>query len=153
MIRHGDGGHFMRPDRVYRTSVIAPMTGYQPQRDVNAVAMMFTQGAARGMMLEGLGAMPGPLARLKARIQAWIAERKAAKFAAVDFPRSPPFVPPTNTSTDMTGSAAMAAVQVAPHLAHQMTGVVNLMQTRYGAGYPGMAAGALVSRPIGRWYL
>lgn len=45
----------MRPDRVMRTSVLSPMVGYNPGRDVQAVADEFTTGPASGMTLGGFG--------------------------------------------------------------------------------------------------
>jgi hypothetical protein len=163
--RHGDGSHFMRPDRVYRTSVLSPMVGYQPQADVQHVAMAFTQGPARGMTLEGLGAMPGPIQRFFARLKARIAQRKAQKLMQVvgpqgqsPVPQPPPFVPtsrlpqPSGMGQGMPGPAPMMGDQIAPHLAAQMMGVVQIAQLRYGTGYPGVAAEALVMRPIGQWY-
>lgn len=158
-IRHGDGQHFMRPDRVYRTSVLAPMVGYQPQADVQAVTMAFTQGPDRGMMLQGLGAMPGPIQRFLARLQAWIAERKARKFVeATVGPKTggpPPFVPPGHqrpADLGMPGAAPATADQISPHLATQMVGMMDLMARRYGQGYPAAQATATVIRPLRRWY-
>lgn len=55
---HGDGAHYMRPDRVYRTSVLSPMIGYRPGYAVQAVAREFTMGPQSGMALSGLGASP-----------------------------------------------------------------------------------------------
>ncbi len=138
MDRHGDGSHYMRPDRVYRTSVLSPMVGYQPGADVNAVAMAFTQGPYRGMMLSGLGA-PGPLARLGLRIKAAIAERRARKFMGV-------------SGLGMPGPAPVQALQIAPHLASQMTGVMALMQGRYGTGFPAVQADSLIGRTLSSRY-
>lgn len=155
MFRHGDGAHFMRPDRVYRTSVLSPMVGYQPQADVQHVAMMFTQGPERGMMLDGLGAWPGPIERLLAHIQAWIAKRKAKKLMQTQLPppTSPPFVPPqTMNGLGMPGPAPVMATQISPHLATQMTGMLNIMANRYGQGFPAAQATALVQRPLRTWY-
>lgn len=42
--RHGGDSHYVRPDRVYRTGVLSPIVGFQPQADVMAVAREFTQG-------------------------------------------------------------------------------------------------------------
>lgn len=53
--RHGGASHYMRPDRVYRTSVLSPMVDYNPGSDVEAVADAFTTGPQSGMMLSGLG--------------------------------------------------------------------------------------------------
>jgi hypothetical protein len=56
--RHGGSSHYMRPDRVYRTSVLSPMTGYVPGYDVQMVAREFAMGPQTGMSLQGLGATP-----------------------------------------------------------------------------------------------
>ncbi len=42
--RHGGASHFMRPDRVYRTGVLAPMVGYRPGPDVVSVTQAFVDG-------------------------------------------------------------------------------------------------------------
>ena len=52
--QHGDSSHIMRPDRVYRTSVLSPMVGYRPGYDVQRVAQEFTLGPQSGMSLGGL---------------------------------------------------------------------------------------------------
>lgn len=160
IIRHGEGMHFMRPDRVYRTSVLSPMYGYQPQADVQHVAMAFTQGPERAMMLQGLGAMPGPIQRFFSQMKAWIARKKAEKLMQVPRGGSPPFVPPGQGGTfmppgqiqGMPGPASVQAYQISPHLAMQMAGVMNLAQVRYGQGYPNTAASALVYRRLVQWY-
>lgn len=138
LIRHGGNAHFVRPDRVIRTGVLSPLVGYQPAADVNSVAMMFTQGPARGMMLSGLRG-PGPLQRLGLRIKAWVAQRKAARFMQV-------------SGLGMPGTASMQAMQIAPHLAAQMAGVVALMSGRYSTGYPASQADALVGRTLSNRY-
>lgn len=159
-MRHGDGMHYMRPDRVYRTSVLSPMYGYQPGADVQHVATMFTQGPDRAMMLQGLGAMPGPIQRGLARLQAWIAQRKAHKLMQVPASNTgivpPQRLPPQAQGNAfghdaMPGPAPAMAQSIAPHLATQMVGVLQLAQ-RYGNGYPGMASEALINRPLGSWY-
>lgn len=141
LIRHGGNAHWMRPDRVYRTGVLAPMVGYQPQADVNAVAQEFSQGPARGMQLSGLGA-PGPLRRLGLRIKAAIAQRQARRFMQIS----------GLAGFGMPGGEAQMATQIAPHLAHQMAGVMHLMQGRYGSGYPATPADALVEGRLNSLY-
>lgn len=42
--RHGGSSHYVRPDAVYKTSVLQSIVGYQPQQDVMGVAQDFTQG-------------------------------------------------------------------------------------------------------------
>ena len=123
----------MRPDRVIRTGVLSPMMGYQPASDVESVAMMFTQGPRRGMMLDGTDL--GPLSRLGLRIKAWFAEKRAKQFMAVN-------------GLGMPGPAVMQAQQIAPHLASQMMGVMALMNGRYGTGYPATQADALIGRSL-----
>jgi hypothetical protein len=156
-IRHGGGAHFMRPDRVYRTGVLAPMMGYQPQYDVNAVALEFTQGAARGMMLQGLGAfsMPGPIQRFFMRIKAAVAQYKAEKLmqAAARSPgsASPPFVPPQIQGLGMPGPMQAMALQISPHLATQMTRVMALTGQRAGNDFPAGQATALIGRSPYYW--
>jgi hypothetical protein len=44
MVRHGGESHVVRPDRVYRTGVLTPIIGFQPQADVMANAAAFTLG-------------------------------------------------------------------------------------------------------------
>jgi hypothetical protein len=56
--RHGGGSHFMRPDRVARTGVLQPMTGYVPGYDTQMVATEFIIGP-RGMTLSGLRGLRG----------------------------------------------------------------------------------------------
>ena len=57
--QHGQASHYMRPDRVYRTSVLSPMVGYDPGQAVEAVANEFTTGPASGMQLSGPAYYPG----------------------------------------------------------------------------------------------
>lgn len=159
-MRHGDGAHFMRPDRVIRTSVLSPMVGYDPHADVQHVAMMFTQGPARGMQLQGLGAMPGPIARWWATVKARIAERKAQKFMQAQLPpvTSAPIVPPGRMppmrldGLGMPGPSPGMALQISPHLAHQMGGLLDIINHRYGQSFPAAQAAALVQRPLTNWY-
>jgi hypothetical protein len=62
--RHGSGSHYMRPDRVYRTSVLQSMVGYRPGYDVQQVAHEFTVGPQTGMTLSGLRGL-GALDKLR----------------------------------------------------------------------------------------
>jgi hypothetical protein len=83
MARHGGEVHFVRPDRVYKTSVLSPIVGYNPGVDVQAVAQAFTSRGynvpTAGMSL-GLAAPPlNVFQRLKVRIQAAGAERRARR--------------------------------------------------------------------------
>lgn len=92
----------MRPDGVYRTSVLQPFAGYQPQADVQSVAAAFTGG--------GLGGIGSWWATLKAK---W-AMSKAAKFMAINGLGGPP------------GPAFVTAQQIAPQQAAQMQMLARL---------------------------
>lgn len=165
ILRHGGGAHYMRPDRVYATSVLSPMMGYQPHRDVNAVTREFTQGPYLGLTLQGLGA-PGPVRRWWEMLKARLAQRKAEKImqVAAQMPAvamtptaptspamSPVFVPPGH-AMGMPGAAPAMATEISPHLAMQMAGVLALTRMDYGPGYPNKAAQTLVYRPLAQWY-
>jgi hypothetical protein len=91
--RHGGGSHFVRPDRVYRTSVLESTMGYDPGQDVQNVAAAFTAypmdlqtpaPTGNGMSgLAGLGAAFGAnnmgfMQRMKLRYDAWKARRARA---------------------------------------------------------------------------
>ena len=41
--KHGGASHYMRPDRVYRTSVLSPSMNFNPGQDVEAVTAEFTE--------------------------------------------------------------------------------------------------------------
>jgi hypothetical protein len=47
-MKHGIESHFVRPDRVYATSVLTPVTGYEPVADAMQVAARFV-GNGRGL--------------------------------------------------------------------------------------------------------
>jgi hypothetical protein len=49
MPRHDQEQHFVRPDRVYATSVLSPIVGYQPAEDAMQVGARFVSGG------QGLG--------------------------------------------------------------------------------------------------
>lgn len=86
--RHGGEFHVVRPDRVYATSVLSPIVGYNPGTDVMAVAQAFTSRGydvgtvnvpTAGMSLS-LGAPPlNFFQRLKIRLQAAASERRAKR--------------------------------------------------------------------------
>jgi hypothetical protein len=44
MSKHGNELHFVRPDRVYATSVLTPIVGYQPASDAYQVGARFVAG-------------------------------------------------------------------------------------------------------------
>lgn len=92
--QHSDSAHYLRPDRVYRTSVLAPMTGFRPGQAVQATAQSFTQGPYRGMSLSGFGQKPS----IADRVKAWWR-------GLMTPPSAPPMVP-------VPGPAAASQVQV-----------------------------------------
>lgn len=61
---NGVGDHVLRPDRVYATGVLSPMTGFRPGEAVMTTAQRFTQGPYTGMNLGGLRGVG-------ARVAAW----------------------------------------------------------------------------------
>lgn len=93
--RHGGESHVVRPDRVYRTGVLTPIVGFQPQQDVMANAAAFTQGPyffQQGSV--GMAGVAGPrvtflgpatvqhlglIQRLWLKFQAWKARKNAQK--------------------------------------------------------------------------
>ncbi len=140
VFRHGGEAHVVRPDRVYRTSVLTPMVGYDPTADVQSVAMAFTQGPPLGTQLQGFGANPfaGWLARNKA---AWNS-RKAQKFMFAGFGMSP-------------GPINNQASQVAPQMQAQMQMLRHLMQDSNAHIYGPIARAAraeAMRRPFTYYY-
>lgn len=89
MARHGDSIHVLRPDFVYKTSVLMPSGGFNPVMDVMATTDAFTLGPMQFQQGSGLGRSPvrflgpspvrlmGPMSTL----QMWWANFKA-KWAA-----------------------------------------------------------------------
>lgn len=70
----------MRADRVYATSVLSPMVGYDPGRNVQAVAQAFTNHT---QFSQFAGAAPlSLLQRIKLRFQARKATRQARRMLA-----------------------------------------------------------------------
>lgn len=122
LVRHGGERHYVRPDMVYRTSVLAPMAGYHPRADVMAVTAAFTQPSIVGLQtgLAGLG-QANPIKRLGLRVraaiadvQAKIAARRARKLMLAGLGHVP-----------MLPAAAMGQ-QIAPQLAHQVNALMAL---------------------------
>lgn len=110
----------MRPDRVYRTSVLSPIAGYAPGRDVQAVAAAFTSPFAPNG-LQGLGFTfgSGPIAQWWAGVKA----RWSARFAATGvhgLAGGPP------------GPAYQNAQQIAPQMAAQVQMLQSLAYTSGG---------------------
>ena len=151
MLRHGGEMHTVRPDRVYRTSVLTPIVGYQPQVDVQAVARAFTQGPPLGTQLQGLrGNGVG-------RVRCWwegvksklgfknahpcvaLAQDAAGNTVAVDHNGNAAIV---STSP---GPASFEASMVAPQMQSQMA-----MLSRLTAGSNAAIVGPLAS---GMWSL
>lgn len=130
VVRHGGEAHVMRPDRVYRTSVLSPMMNYSPQADVQAVAYAFTQGPPLGTMLQGLGAQPSLIDRIKAffnRGKSIVQEQRAAILNSV----------PAPTPTPVNS-------QVAPQMSAQMQMLARLSN---GTMMPGInSVGRALSR-------
>jgi hypothetical protein len=114
MVRHGGAFHVMRPDRVMRTSVLAPMVGYSPQADVMAVAQAFTQGPPLGTDLRGLDGV-GVVDKIKAFFAQFRA-KKAMKQAVKGMGASP-------------GPINFEARDVAPQMQAQMAILRRLSMT------------------------
>ncbi len=123
MLRHGGESHNMRPDRVYRTSVLSPIAGYAPGADVQAVAAAFTAPFGPNG-LSGLGAgSGGRLATWWANLKARIAAKKQAVVARAAGVSAPP------------GPAYQNAQQIAPQIATQMQMLAALAPTHGGGPY------------------
>lgn len=139
VIRHGGESHVMRPDRVYRTSVLSPMMNYSPQADVQAVAYAFTQGPPLGTMLQGLGA-PTILDRIKAFFSKSQAAINNVKDQIIN--SMPAAAPAPNNQ---------GPSQVAPQMATQMDMLARLGR---GSMMPGVsnAARALTRRRYLTYY-
>lgn len=127
VIRHGGEAHTVRPDRVYRTSVLSPIMGYQPGVDVRNVLSSFALGPAGMTQLSGPGLL-GPIQRLGLRIKAAWAARKARKFmfAGLGAP----------------GPLPMQASQIAPQMQAQMSMLDHLMRFQNTGSVRGAVAQA-----------
>jgi hypothetical protein len=123
VFRHGGEAHVVRPDRVYRTSVLSPMVGFDPTADVQANAMAFTQGPPLGMMLSGLGA--GPFQMMWLRAKTWWAARKTRKFMFAGLGGYNGF---GNFADPNGGGARAQAAEVAPQIRAQMHMLMALTQ-------------------------
>lgn len=135
IFRHGGEAHTVRPDRVYRTSVLSPIVGYQPGADVQAIATAFTQGPPRAGSLAGLN---GPFSQFGARIKAWWNARRAHKFM-MNGAGGAPMAPAFREAQDIT-----------PQLAHQMQMLARLAPREGGGPMP--AAYAMATRRINTYY-
>lgn len=140
-MRHGGEAHVMRPDRVYRTGVLSPMVGYQPQMDVQSVAMSFTQGPPLGTDLRGFGSDGSVMGNLRVRWELFKARAKAGtgKFRAMMMTPAMP--------------KPAAPSQVAPQQAPQMALLANLASRQSGAQRPlQRAMNALTRRRYNTYY-
>ena len=151
--RHGGSSHYMRPDAVYKTSVLRPMTGYIPQQDVMNVAMDFTQGPymfmqgsmpAQGQGVAGpqvklMGVWPpsswGWLANLKARLDLWRAKRAAAKAGMSGLMGLIPY-----------GPAQWAAGQVVPLPSQRMSMLTAMAQKDMSSHFADQNTDAIMAR-------
>lgn len=137
IFRHGGEAHVVRPDRVYRTSVLSPIVGYQPGADVQAIATAFTQGPPRAGSLAGLG---NPFATFGARVRAWWNARRAQRFMSAGTAGLGAPIAPAFTEGQM----------IAPQLAHQMKMLARLGPQSGGGPMP--AAFAMATRRINSFY-
>ncbi len=138
VIRHGGESHFVRPDRVYRTGVLTPIVGFQPQADVMSVAQAFTQGPPSGMQL-GYTLSFGPLKTWWLNLKAKIAARKAAAFQQV-------------AGFGDSGAAQSMAQQVAPDVAGRVYGLMHIMNGRGAPATVQQAAQIAAQRRWGSYY-
>lgn len=134
VIRHGAGSHHLRADRVYRTGVLAPMVGFQPQTDVQAIAQAFTQGPPLGTVIasDGLGGFRGPVSgaftRAGAAIKAWFARARASR-AIASAVAAAANMPASATPSIPVAPESAAANQVAPQMQSQMQMLLALGPT------------------------
>lgn len=80
MPRHGAEMHFVRPDAVYRTSVLQAIPGYQPVSNAHQVAARFTAAPYFATTLQGLNEALPLWDRIRFRVRAWM-DRMQAKQA------------------------------------------------------------------------
>lgn len=122
--QHGDSMHLMRPDRVYKTGVLAPVPT-QIGAQVAANALAFTRGlGAAG----GVGFFKG----LMLKYQAWANRGRARAFArpaAVPMAAIPAVTGQASAQyigTYGVGPAPWAASAVAPNLANKVPMLIHL---------------------------
>jgi hypothetical protein len=139
--QHPDSHHFLRPDRVYRTSVLAPMTGFRPGEAVMATARDFTIGPYQGMSLSGLGQVG-----LFDRMRIWWHNTKV-RIAAQAAARSGQVAPsaPTQTATEKQVHGPGAALP--PNAQGNAWG---LLQHNWGGSTAPMAVTADYAGPLTR---
>ena len=81
MAKHGAEMHFVRPDFVYRTSVLQAIPGYQPVSNAQEIAARFTSAPYFATTLSGLGQTMPVWERIKLRWQAWRERTQAKRIA------------------------------------------------------------------------
>lgn len=131
----GLGNHALRPDRVYRTGVLAPMVGFQPGQAIMATTDAFTSGPYTGMQLSGLRG-------IGARLSAWWQGVKARAAAGGGAAFAPPALPAPTAA-----QPAIAHANGRPFMQHQIAPMAA-----YGESM-GPAAGlphALTARAYGQ---
>lgn len=134
--QHPDSAHYLRPDRVYRTSVLSPMTGFEPGQAVMATARDFTIGPYTGMQLSGLG-QPG----LVDKIRGWwhgVKMRAGARMQMIA-----PMAPPSQTATEKQVHAPGPSLPPAGN-------AWGLMQRNWGGNTAPMAVTADYAGPLTR---
>ncbi len=159
-VRHGAGSHFMRPDRVYRTGVIAPVTGFNPAEDVMSVAGEFTKGPYAFRQLDGSITLMGGLGfwdKIKLKIATWRASKNARRFenaaaiARVTEPVMPPAGPmATNVGLVPNGTAAQMAPQINPAFNTRVALLQAMAQQNMPSQWSANAQEMIASRWNGR---
>lgn len=157
-VRHGAASHFMRPDRVYRTGVIPPVTGFNPAEDVMNVAAEFTRGPYTFQQL-GSAQLLGNLPlweRVKLRVAAWRARKHAAKFAAAVANAVAPTPPPagpmvTDTGINPNGTASQMAPQINPAIATRVALLQSMATKNLPQQWAPNAQAMISARWNGNW--
>lgn len=153
--QHSDAAHYIRPDRVYQTGVLAPMTGFRPGQAVMATANAFTSGPYTGMQLSGLRGVG-------ARLSAWwqnVKARAQAGRAAYAMPALPAPTAAQPAITNANGRPFISQHNVAPMAAYGETmgpaaGLPHALTSRaYGqsSSLPSYAADAAAKTTMMRW--
>ncbi|MGH7176617.1 MAG: hypothetical protein ACREJC_04490 [Tepidisphaeraceae bacterium] len=149
--RHGGSSHFVRPDGVYRTSVLQPSIGYDPGADVQAVAASFTQYPANLQTPNGLSGLFGADLRLadkiRMRIAVWRAKRRAKRtlqgLGMMPAGRGGAIQPAWGAAYPQVGE------QIAPHMIAKEQMVAYLVQS--GNQLPPAYADAQAATSWHRW--
>ncbi len=150
--RHGEAGHYVRPDRVYRTGVIVSTSGFQPNQDVQLVTASFTEGAPN-LGLQGLFGAEGNVSFFKK-----LALRAKAMFAAPARPMVPmaPMVPPgaahaAPASMHNRFEYGTAYAQVGTQLGPQAMSKLGMLAQLNRGSVPKAIANAQVATSMERW--